>query len=98
LFTRPDAEIRTEILDDVLLRTLWTDPDEVDVSVTDGVVRMRGTVEARSVAELVERLVRVTDGVVDVVNELGWVKDDTGRKASPAASHGGSEHRRPPDG
>ncbi|WP_344662643.1 BON domain-containing protein, partial [Catenulispora subtropica] len=96
LFTRPDAEIRTEILDDVLLRTLWIDPREMDVSVADGVVRMRGTVEARSVAELVERVVRVTDGVVDVVNELGYERDDTGDKPSPGPLHGVFGHRRPP--
>lgn len=95
LFTRPDAEIRTEILQDVLLRTLWIDPGGVEVSVADGVVRLRGTVEARSVAELVGRVVSRTDGVVDVVNELGYARDDSGDRPAPSALHGVFEHRRP---
>lgn len=95
LFTRPDAEIRSEILQDVLLRTLWIDPREVEVSVTDGVVRLRGTVEGRSIAELIGRVVRGTDGVVDVVNEIGYVRDDSGDKPAPSALHGVFEHRRP---
>ncbi|NUR59544.1 MAG: CBS domain-containing protein [Catenulispora sp.] len=95
LFTRPDAEIRSEILQDVLLRTLWIDPREVDVSVIDGVVRLRGTVEVRSVADLVGRVVRGTDGVVDVVNEIGYVRDDSGDKPAESALHGVFERRRP---
>jgi CBS domain-containing protein len=95
LFTRPDAEIRSEILEDVLLRTLWIDPREVDVSVLDGVVRLCGTVEARSVADLVGRVVRGTDGVVDVVNEIGYVRDDSGDKPAPSALHGVFQHRQP---
>jgi len=95
LFTRPDAEIRSEILEDVLLRTLWIDPREVDVSVTDGVVRLRGTVENRSVAEMVAKLVRRTDGVVQVVDEIGYARDDTGDKPPPSPLYGAFEHRRP---
>lgn len=95
LFVRPDAEIRSEILQDVLLRTLWIDPREVDVSVADGVVRLGGTVEARSVAELVGRVVRRTDGVVDVVNVISYLRDDYGDKPAPSALHGVFEHRRP---
>jgi CBS domain-containing protein len=95
LFTRPDAEIRSEVLDGVLLRTLWIDPREMDVSVADGVVRLRGTVETRSVAELVGKMVRHTDGVVDVFNELAWVRDDSGDKVPAGRLHGVFEHRRP---
>jgi CBS-domain-containing membrane protein len=95
LFTRPDAEIRSEILDDVLLRTLWIDPREVDVQVTDGLVRLRGTVETRSVAEMVSVLVRRTDGVVHVVDEIGYARDDSGYKPSPGQLHGVFERRRP---
>jgi len=115
LFTRSDAEIRSEVLDDVLLRTLWidprevdvsvtdgvvrlrgtVDPREVDVSVTDGVVRLRGTVETRNVAELVGKMVQHTDGVVDVVNELACLPDDSGDKLPAGRLHGVFEHRHP---
>jgi CBS domain-containing protein len=95
VFTRPDGEIRSEILDDVLLRTLWIDPREVEVSVTDGVVRLQGTVETRSVAELVGRVIRHSDSVVDVVNELEYVRDDTDDKLPPGRAHGVFERRRP---
>jgi len=95
LFTRPDAEIRSEILDEVLLGMLWIDPREMDVQVDDGVVRLRGTVEARSVAEMVAGLVRRTDGVVQVVDEVEYVRDDSGYKPSPGQLHGVFERRRP---
>ncbi len=94
-FIRPDAEIRSEILQDVLLRTLWIDPREVEVTVDDGVVRLGGTLESRSVAELVGRVVRHSDGVVDVVNELGYVRDDSDYKPEPGALHGVFESRSP---
>ncbi|MBW8792251.1 MAG: BON domain-containing protein, partial [Streptomyces sp.] len=64
-------------------------------SVADGVVRLRGTVETRSVAELVGKMVRHTDGVVDVVNELACLRDDSGDKLPAGRLPGGFEHRRP---
>src|SRR4051794_37806803 len=39
VFLRPDDEIRAEVIDEVLVRSLWLRPQSVAVTVTDGVVR-----------------------------------------------------------
>ena len=90
-FVRSDDEIRDAVLDQVFRHVLWVDPTEVEVSVTDGIVTMTGTVEQRSTAELAERLVHRLDGVVDVVSGLEYRCDDggiggrTARSAAPSA-------------
>ena len=44
-FTRDDAELASEIRDDILRRTFWAEPGSVTVAVTDGRVTLRGEVE-----------------------------------------------------
>lgn len=80
-FTRSDAEIRREILEDVLERTLWDDRHGVDVEVTKGAVSLRGLLESRTDATLLERLAARVPGVVSVEADLRWVIDDTSRQA-----------------
>jgi CBS-domain-containing membrane protein len=75
-YLRTDAEIRTEIRDDVLLGDLLIGPSEITATVHDGVVTLAGTVDRRSTAQIVERLVRGVAGVVDVVGRLRWQYDD----------------------
>lgn len=77
-FLRTDDEIRKEILDEVFVHLLWSDPTGVEVSVVDGIVTLEGSVEQRSTAELAERLVRRVDGVVDIVSTLTYRIDDGG--------------------
>jgi CBS domain-containing protein len=55
-FQRSDEEVASEIEDDVLLRTLWVDPETVAVSVAGGQVALAGKVENRTTAELIEVL------------------------------------------
>jgi osmotically-inducible protein OsmY len=62
----------------VLLRTLVIDPEAVTVTVRDGVVRLDGEVEARSLARIVDRLAASVEGVVGVDDRLRWRLDDTG--------------------
>jgi CBS domain-containing protein len=75
-FNRPDRELAREIADDVLLCTMWMDPEEVEVDVEDGEVTLRGSVETHSQAELIEMYVRRIPGVVDVRSRLRWRLDD----------------------
>ena len=92
-FVRSDDEIRDAVLQEVFRHVLWVDPTEVEVSVTDGIVTMTGTVEQRSTAEIAERLVHRLDGVVDVVSALEYRLDDGGvggRPARPATPGTGS--------
>jgi CBS domain-containing protein len=81
VFLRDDAEIAAEIRDDVVKRTLWIDPDTIRIVVRDGVVKMRGQVERRSLIPVIERLVLSTEGVVALEHELSYLADDT----SPSA-------------
>ena len=77
VFLRPDEEIRTEIVDDVLAGYLGTNPALVKVDVTDGVVRLAGELERKSMLALLPPAVRAVDGVIDVEGELGYAIDDT---------------------
>ena len=95
LFVRPDDEIRSEIVEDLLLKTLWVDPSGLDIRVEEGVVTLRGEVETLSLADLIGRLVLRADGVVDVVNQLGYARDDSEDRLSPGRLHGVFERRRP---
>ena len=69
-FHRTDDEIADQIRDEVFVRALWLGPEELDLTVKDGVVSIRGTVDTESDARVVEHLVRSIPGVVDVTAEL----------------------------
>ncbi len=77
VFLREDAEIEHEVREDVVRRTLWIDPDTVNVSVRDGVVRLEGQLERRSLIPVLERLVAGVEGVVGVEQHLSYQVDDT---------------------
>jgi len=80
-FLRTDEEIANEIREDVIFRTMWIDPATIGVEVERGQVRLRGTIERRSVAEILVELVHRVEGVVGVEDELGYRWDD--RKVRP---------------
>ena len=83
VFLREDDEIRREIVSDVLVRLLWADPELVNVRVDDGVVTLSGRLGQRSQIPVAVRLTRAVDGVVDVVNRLGYTVDDVTRRVRP---------------
>lgn len=73
---RPDEEVRRDIVDAVLRRTLWLDPSEVHVEVGGGLVALSGHLDRRSLAELMVRLVGSVPGVVAVQDHLTYDLDD----------------------
>ncbi|MDX8052201.1 CBS domain-containing protein [Lentzea sp. BCCO 10_0798] len=77
LYLREDDELRTTIRDEIFGRTLWVDPDTIDVEVTDGVVALQGTLERQSEVDIADHLVRALPGVVDVQNRLQPKWNDT---------------------
>jgi CBS domain-containing protein len=83
-FSRPDSEIEREIVEDVIRRTLWIDPDNVELRVEHGAVTLGGRMQAKSDAQLLERFVSRVPGVVSVASELTWEHDDSGRNANRA--------------
>ena len=74
---RPDAEIRREVVNEVLRGVLAVEEGVVGVSVTDGVVRLDGQLDRRSAVELAGHLSARVDGVVRVDNRLGYDYDDS---------------------
>jgi osmotically-inducible protein OsmY len=75
-FTRPDEEIAREIRDDVVLRTFWQAPESVAVAVQDGRVTLGGSVDRRTLADLLVAFVERVPGVVAVESRLTWREDD----------------------
>jgi CBS domain-containing protein len=76
-YLRNDEDIRTDVLEGVLVGVLWLDPIEVEVAVADGHVTLTGKVDRRSTAQIAARLTRGLDGVVGVTEDLEWGFDDT---------------------
>ena len=87
-FSRSDAEIRDEIVVDVLGRSLWIPAGSVTVEVEHGEVTVGGNVDARSVAEILPRLVSAVPGVVSVRSELFWDEDDLARRRGMLPARG----------
>ncbi|WP_225829880.1 CBS domain-containing protein [Streptomyces sp. NK08204] len=83
LFLRRDRAIQEEIIEDVVMRTLGLAPSALTVEVTDGRVTLSGSVARRSLVPVTVRLCEGVDGVVDVVNRLGFDRDDTVHGTAP---------------
>jgi CBS domain-containing protein len=85
VFLRADATIKAEISRDVLSRYLGTNPVLIQVDVTDGVVRLTGEIERKSMLAAVLPAVRAVDGVIDVTTQLHYAIDDGGLHRVPVA-------------
>jgi len=84
VFLRPDCDLVHEIIRDVFVRYLGTDPSLVRVGVQDGLVTLSGSVAAKSMIPLAVAMCRAVEGVVDVVSYLAYAADDTAAGDSPA--------------
>jgi CBS domain-containing protein len=71
-FVRSDEAIATEIREDVIRRSLWIEPETVEVTVAAGEVRLAGEVETKAEAELLPEFVQRVPGVVSVLSKLSW--------------------------
>ncbi|MGW5013101.1 CBS domain-containing protein [Micromonospora chalcea] len=74
---RTDAEIREEVVHEVLRRVLSVREGLVTVQVRGGEVTMDGRLDRRSAVELAGRLAGQVAGVVAVHNAIGYDLDDT---------------------
>lgn len=88
VFLRPDAEIRREVVDEVLGRALWLPPHGTEVSVTEGVVTLSGDMERKSEKEIALAMTGRVDGVVAVVDKLTFRVDDARVQPDEQAYHG----------
>jgi len=78
VFDRSDAEIRTEIIKDVLRGEFLIDPKGLRVTVKDGVVTMEGKPGNGVVAREILRRVRHVQGVVAVRDRLSYPSAEGG--------------------
>jgi CBS domain-containing protein len=76
VFLRPDAEIRSDVVEGVLAGALVVTPGRVGVDVVDGVVTLTGELDTHGDADVAVEMVRRVEGVVDVVDELTWQVPD----------------------
>ncbi len=93
VFLRPDTDIRAEVIDEILVRTLWLAPHAIGVTVADGVVTLDGRLERRSDVSIAVHMVGLIDGVVAVVDHLTHRQDDTHLRPAGAAVHGIADGR-----
>jgi CBS domain-containing protein len=77
VFLKSDKEIGDLVVEEVVKRCLWEDPEYVTVEVEGGIVTLGGRLRLRSLIPIAVRLTAAIDGVVDVVEELAYELDDT---------------------
>jgi CBS domain-containing protein len=75
-FVRSDEEIARELREGVAVKTLWIDPDRLEIGVEGGHVTLVGEVDLKADAELLERFAARVPGVVSVRSELRWQVDE----------------------
>jgi len=75
-YLRTDTEILVDVEESVLVRGMQLSPREVRVSVSAGVVSLKGEVPDARMRSILLRLVRSIDGVVDVVDHLKGLSAD----------------------
>ncbi|MCX5205784.1 CBS domain-containing protein [Streptomyces sp. NBC_00237] len=88
IFLRTDAVIRHEVIEAVLVQTLWLAPRSIEVLVADGVVTLHGQLERRSEIPVAVHMTRQVDGVVAVVDQLSYRTDDSHLKPTEQALRG----------
>lgn len=75
-YLRSDADILVDIVEGVIKSSMWLDPETIEVEVDDGVVRMHGEVDRRSVVEILSRLTLAVEGVIGVESSVTFRFDD----------------------
>ena len=75
VYSRPDAEIKRDIVEGIILGTLLTDPARFSVAVKDGIVTVEGIPENASVGRDMIDEIRHVEGVVTVRDRLNYPPD-----------------------
>jgi CBS domain-containing protein len=72
IYSRPDADIRHEITEGIILDTLLCDPSKFTVTVKDGIVTLEGMPETAAVGHDLIEETRHVEGVVAVRDRLSY--------------------------
>ncbi|MGD3112748.1 CBS domain-containing protein [Streptomyces sp. YGL11-2] len=89
LFARSDEEIRDEVIDEIVVRTMWLNSGSIDVVVRDGTVTLCGCLDSSGQADVLVRMVRQVDGVVAVVGRLTHRREEAYPGPDAAVDRGG---------
>jgi CBS-domain-containing membrane protein len=81
-FLRADDDVEADVTR-VITEDLAVPPGQVVATVHDGVVRLEGRVERRSLVPMIWEAVRAAPGVVGIDERLTWELDDTIVPVSP---------------
>lgn len=88
VFMRSDYEIRREIVEDVIRRTMLLGAPPLVISVTDGIVTATGEVDRKTDAEILTRLSAAVAGVVAVESHIRYRYDDEKQRGRPGVWSG----------
>ncbi|MGZ8694284.1 MAG: CBS domain-containing protein [Gaiellaceae bacterium] len=69
-FARSDAEIERDIREEVILRSYWVAPTDVEIVVLNGYVKLDGSVDGEATAQSLPAAVATVPGVVSVESYL----------------------------
>ncbi|MGE5288633.1 MAG: CBS domain-containing protein [Micromonosporaceae bacterium] len=75
VFTRPDSQIRDDVIENVIAGEFALNPNGFEVTVTSGIVTIAGQVERRAIAPHLIGAVRRVEGVVGVRDRLSYPHD-----------------------
>ncbi|VAV96627.1 CBS domain protein [hydrothermal vent metagenome] len=75
-YVRPDDVIEDAVREDIIKRVLMIDPTDLEVSVDDGVVSVKGQVDNRVDAQILEELTWRLEGVVSAEIDVSWRDGD----------------------
>ena len=76
VFTRPDGQIRDEVLDQVIAGKLALDPAAFEVTVTSGIVTITGWADSFGLARQLIDTVRHVNGVIEVRDRVSSPAED----------------------
>jgi CBS domain-containing protein len=82
VYDRPDAEIRREITEDLILGKFLCDPARFTVTVKDGIVTIQGAPETAPVGRDIVHAARHAEGVVAVRDRLSYPPDPPARPSA----------------
>lgn len=89
VYSRPDAQIQLQVIQDLIRGTFRYDPDRFTVTVKDGIVTIEGTPETSQVGLDIIDAIRHMEGVVAVRDRLSYPMD------SPSGAPGSAPDERP---
>ena len=80
VFLEDDAEIRAQILDDIIVRQMALGPSDVEVFVNEGIVTLRGQLADKQMVQQLLESVHAVPAVVAVKSRLTCPVDDAPRR------------------